>query len=245
MAAVSLNLPFTPVVVTTKPLQNIRETLYRHIKKVDLCVPELMGYLLGKDLKDLTEESNSNSRSISRVKVGFKIVIRIERSREVQGDTYTAQGDQISLDREDTQDLGRDRFLLSLKTDPEIKAAIIEGKRAESQKSLESNQPLSFAQDTVDYVMTGGHSPFYLSSFDQIIDFHLQDIKSARDRVKDLECLFKNSIESLAKMSKGFDIGTLNTNNPVKIELKEMRFSVGVDDGSITEETQLTFPINS
>ncbi len=139
MAAVSPNIPFNPVVVTTKPLQDIREVIYSHIKKVDLLVPALMKSLLGRDLKDLTKESNSKSRSIAKVGVCFKVVIQIEHSRKAEEGTCTSQGEQISTDCIETIDQGRDRFLLSLKTDREIKSAVIDQMRAETQEFLQSH----------------------------------------------------------------------------------------------------------
>jgi hypothetical protein len=295
MTAVSLNLPFNSVVVTTKPLQDIREVIYSHIKKVDLFVPALMGHLLGRDLKDLTEESNSKSRSIAKVEVGFKVVIRIEHSREVQEGACTTKGEQISSDCTETLNRVRERFLLSLKTDPEINATVLNGMRDEIQEfhqahqekdeteeyrllykllieedSSSGSQLLGLAERTLspeeaqrvltakihqhptivnamtNHVMTGGKSQFCQQFVTGVMNSHTQDIKSSRDRAKDLEHLFKKAIESLAnQISKGFNMGRLKSNYPVEVALKEMRFGVTVDDESILTSTKLTFPLNA
>ena len=209
--------------------------------------------------------------------------------------TLTSQGDQISCDHTETINQGRDRFLLSLKTDQEIKAAVENEIRAETQKfhlsHLEKDEteeyrllynflieedgsigsPLpGLAESTlspkeaekvlaekilqhstivpamINHVMTGGTSQFCHQFVTGVINSHTQDIKSIRDRAKDLEHLFKKAIESLAqKISKSFDIRKLKSNNPAKVELKEMLFGVTLNDGSNLDSLKLAIPLNA
>jgi hypothetical protein len=275
-------------------VQSIRDNLYYDylyslIKDTDTCVPSLMALLLEKDLKDLTEEANPNSRSISQVQVGFKVEIRIIYSTEVQENTYTPKEKHISNGLTQTVKRERDRFLLSLKTDSEIKDAVIEEIHAEAQefakkqeyqeqkkteeyqllhkllieedassgkqllclgKNIPSHdefQKLLIAKINqfpfiscamLNHVMSGGKSPFCHLYVDDVTNSHVQAIKSSRDRVKNLESLFKQTIESLANSFRSFfdrnllSIEEYESNCPVEIELKEMNFEVSLDDGS-------------
>jgi len=70
----------------------------------------------------------------------------------------------------------------------------------------------------------------------------VEEVKSWRKRVTDLECLFRKAIDNLAiQISNSFDMGKLKGNSLVRVDLKEIRFGVRVDDGSFFQSTMLDF----
>lgn len=305
LSSFSFSIPFDRVATTTQPLQNIRETLYFHIKKVEQFVPEMLHYLLSNDLKDLTEASTTRSRSIAIAEVGVKVEIKIEHSGEISDQTCTSKGEQISINHSSSSPQDRKRFLLSLKGDPEIKASIEQQIQAEVQKQLEthldtskdyrllhkfiieedlseSEQLLGIAPSRIavwlgmtqpesipsfdechkrlmakidehptivyamaNHAMTGGRSQICHKFYSELLNFYIQNIKSCRDRVKNLEHLFKKAVDATAcAISNGFDMTRLKSNNLVEVILKEASFGVGItSDGFTMTTTALSFPV--
>ncbi|HEX2578926.1 MAG TPA: hypothetical protein VHK67_00795 [Rhabdochlamydiaceae bacterium] len=142
MAAVSSNfsftIPFNTVVTTTEPLQNIRELLYSHVKKINLFVPGLIFDLLNKDLEDLIEASTENSRSIAEVTVVVDAVIDVCHSSEINGDTCTTIGEEHKINYSSSIKHSRNRFLLSLNTDSSIVAVLLEQMHAEIKENIKN-----------------------------------------------------------------------------------------------------------
>ncbi|HEX4838969.1 MAG TPA: hypothetical protein VFU89_00825 [Rhabdochlamydiaceae bacterium] len=119
---VSLRIPFNRVVATN--LQDIRATLYSHIKKIDQVIPKVLDLLLKCSLEDLKKESTLDSRSIAQVEVG------------INGDVQIGQ-ERVAIDKEISLKQSRECLLLSLRPEDEITA--IEAQiRAEAQKIVET-----------------------------------------------------------------------------------------------------------
>lgn len=92
--------------------------------------------------------------------------------------------------------------------------------------------------DMVNHMLTGGKSKACLEFICERAHYHLQSIKSSKDRVKDLTHLFNKTVDSIARdISNNFDMGRLKNTTVVTVNLKEVSFGVSVDNDSTTRTT--------
>ncbi|HEX4839683.1 MAG TPA: hypothetical protein VFU89_04495, partial [Rhabdochlamydiaceae bacterium] len=93
-------------------------------------------------------------------------------------------------------------------------------------------------RDMVNHAKAGGKSETCIKFMSKVAHDHLQDIKSCRDRVKNLTDLFNKTVDSIARdISDKFDMGRLKNTTIVTVNLKEVSFGVSVDNDSTTRTT--------
>lgn len=94
------------------------------------------------------------------------------------------------------------------------------------------------AYAAADHVLAGGRSPMCVKFFEGVIQHHIQQFKSLKDRVKNLDLLFRKVVDNLAHgIGQALKDEDFTRSNRVTVELAGVNFTVHSDTSSGASRT--------